>query len=158
MTSITSRVLFLCTGNYYRSRFAEHLFNHLVPDYGLPWQAFSRGLAIEMVDEHAGPISPFTLQGLAARGIPFGAPARGPIALSEQDLAAAHHIVALKQAEHRPLLSRTFPDWVERVEYWHVHDIDVALPEDALPQIEEAVQGLLNRLAIGIHPLNVLSL
>ena len=36
-------VLFLCTGNYYRSRFAEVLFNSLAGKMGLPWKASSRG-------------------------------------------------------------------------------------------------------------------
>jgi protein-tyrosine phosphatase len=69
------------------------------------------------------------------------------MALTEQDLNAAGHIVALKYAEHHPLISRNFPDWINRVEYWHVHDIDQAAPEEALPQIEMAVQALLARLA-----------
>jgi hypothetical protein len=38
-------VLFLCTGNYYRSRFAEALFNSVAGKMGLPWRASSRGLA-----------------------------------------------------------------------------------------------------------------
>lgn len=147
MTGVTSHVLFLCTGNYYRSRFAEHVFNHLAPTFGLPWQAFSRGLATDLVAEDAGPISPFTLQGLATRGITLDWQIRPPISLSEPDLASANHIVALKQTEHLPLLSRQFPSWAERVEYWHVDDIDIAAPADALPQIEAAVQDLLNRLA-----------
>ncbi len=40
-------VLFLCTGNYYRSRFAEILFNSVAGNMGLPWQASSKGLALE---------------------------------------------------------------------------------------------------------------
>ena len=40
-------VLFLCTGNYYRSRFAEILFNSVAEKMGLPWKASSRGLALE---------------------------------------------------------------------------------------------------------------
>jgi protein-tyrosine-phosphatase len=40
-------ILFLCTGNYYRSRFAEVLFNSVAGKMGLPWQAYSRGLALE---------------------------------------------------------------------------------------------------------------
>jgi protein-tyrosine phosphatase len=38
---------FLCTGNYYWSRFAEILFNSVAGKRGLPWQASSRGLALE---------------------------------------------------------------------------------------------------------------
>ena len=40
-------VLFLCTGNYYRSRFAEELFNHQAERADLDWIAQSRGLALE---------------------------------------------------------------------------------------------------------------
>ena len=38
-------LLFLCTGNYYRSRYAEELFNHRAAPAGLNWRAQSRGLA-----------------------------------------------------------------------------------------------------------------
>jgi protein-tyrosine phosphatase len=137
-------VLFLCTGNYYRSRFAEHLFNHHASDHKLPWQAFSRGLATHHVARSAGPISPYALEGLMSRGI-SGIQVRSPIPLSGQDLAGAHHIVALKYAEHHPLISQHFPDWTDRIEYWHVDDIDEISPEEALPQIEMAVLDLLKR-------------
>ncbi len=45
---MTHKLLFLCTGNYYRSRFAELLFNHLAAQVGLDWRADSRGVATEM--------------------------------------------------------------------------------------------------------------
>jgi translation initiation factor 1 len=35
-------VLFLCTGNYYRSRFAEVLFNSVARKMGLPWEVVAR--------------------------------------------------------------------------------------------------------------------
>ena len=94
MTANPSQLLFLCTGNYYRSRFAEHLFNHHAPDYRLPWRAFSRGLAIEWVGKDDGPISPATVKALKARGIALGKEIRPPMALTEPDLANASHIVA----------------------------------------------------------------
>ena len=147
MTATNSHVLFLCTGNYYRSRFAEHLFNHHAPAYQIPWRAFSRGLAIEILDHDAGPISSSTVAALSERGIPLGGEARLPIALAEHDLVVAQHIVALKHDEHKPLMNRKFPDWVSRVEYWHVHDIDFAPPTEAIPQIEQAVHDLLGRFA-----------
>jgi protein-tyrosine phosphatase len=55
-------LLFLCTGNYYRSRYAEELFNHGAGRAGLAWTAFSRGLAIERRAGNVGPLSPFALQ------------------------------------------------------------------------------------------------
>ena len=148
MSSQDSTILFLCTGNYYRSRFAEHLFNHIAPARKLPWRAFSRGLATHYVSSNAGPISPYALEGLRSRGV-TGVKIRSPIPLTEQDLVAAQHIVALKQTEHRPLMQQNFPDWIDRVEYWHVHDIDQASPNEALPEIDAAVQELLERLAVG---------
>jgi protein-tyrosine phosphatase len=42
-------VLFLCTANYYRSRFAEFYFNSIAAAAGLPWQAESRGLSLNVV-------------------------------------------------------------------------------------------------------------
>ena len=59
-------ILFVCSGNYYRSRFAEAVFNHEATRRNLPWRAFSRGLAIYLVD---GDISPFTEMELQRRGI-----------------------------------------------------------------------------------------
>ena len=32
------------------------------------------------------------------------------------------------------------------MEFWHVHDVDFASPEEALPQIEERVLELIGRL------------
>jgi protein-tyrosine-phosphatase len=50
-------ILFLCTGNYYRSRFAEVLFNSVADKMGLPWRAASRGLALERgVRVYASPL------------------------------------------------------------------------------------------------------
>lgn len=40
MTEPTNQVLFLCTGNYYRSRFAEALFNYRTTTELLAWSAF----------------------------------------------------------------------------------------------------------------------
>jgi protein-tyrosine-phosphatase len=54
MTTI-QRVLFLCTGNYYRSRYAEELFNHIARAEGLGWRAFSCGAAEQAFPENVGP-------------------------------------------------------------------------------------------------------
>lgn len=144
-----SIALFLCSGNYFRSRFAEIVFNHHAPGAGLNWRAESRGIAIDPASGNIGPISRFTLRGLAARGIPSPDPAREPLHLGEVDLRNASRVIALKEAEHRPMMGRRFPGWVERVEYWHVDDIDCAEPEDAMLEIERQVLALIAGLSAG---------
>jgi protein-tyrosine phosphatase len=139
-----NNILFLCSGNYYRSRFAEILFNHFAAQESLPWRADSRGLALS--PDNLGPISAHALFGLEKLGILVHAERRMPLALTENDLQVAHHIVAVKRAEHFPLVEKLFPAWTKRVEFWEIHDLDCALPDDALPQLEKKVRALLARL------------
>jgi protein-tyrosine phosphatase len=144
-----NQVLFLCTGNYYRSRFAEHLFNALAIREGLDWRAFSRGLAVERGIYNFGAVSRAAVQGLAARGIDVPASERGPQRVTAADFAAAGHIVALDEAEHRPLVEERFPQWAGAVEYWEIHDLDVTGPWAATAQMERRVQELLSDLREG---------
>ena len=141
------RVLFLCTGNYYRSRFAEELFNQLAAAAAIPWRADSRALAIERGHANVGPMSRHTHEALRERGISPTEPLRFPAALSETDLQAADLVIALKEAEHRPLVEERFLVHAERVQYWHVHDLDFATPQEALTQVEQHVRELVLRLA-----------
>src|SRR5207237_6225035 len=76
LDSTTSTVLFLCTGNYYRSRFAEHYFNALAAAAGLAWRAVSRGLRLN--PNNPGPISRQTVRWLGERGIVIADPSRFP--------------------------------------------------------------------------------
>jgi protein-tyrosine phosphatase len=142
----TKTVLFLCTGNYYRSRFAEILFNHHAERHHLNWRADSRGLALEFGIFNIGPISEYALAWLAEQGIGYEEHLRLPMRVSEADLARADLIVAVKEAEHRPLLQQRFRGWADRVEYWHIHDLDGATPQEALAGIEREVVALASRL------------
>ena len=137
--------LFLCTGNYYRSRYAEVLFNSVAGKMGLHWRASSRGLALERGVNNVGPMEAFTIKALEARGLraapEFG---RFPIQVTVEDFGAAHWIVALKEAEHLPLLNERFPGWAEKVEFWHVDD-----GPEVLDLIEREVMDLAARLIGG---------
>jgi protein-tyrosine phosphatase len=139
-----STVLFLCTGNFYRSRFAEIYFNWLAPRERLPWRADSRGLALDPTN--FGPLSIHTRRELRTLGIPLPDPLRDPQDAAVTDFEAARLIVALKEAEHRRLMQSRFPTWARRVEYWHVHDLDYAGPAQALPQVKRHVEELVARL------------
>jgi len=141
-----NKLLFLCTGNYYRSRFAELLFNALAPTHHLPWQAFSRGVALEKGVGNVGPMSPLAIQTLQALGITSEGFARYPMQVQEDDLQGAEIIIALQEAEHRPYLSARYPAWVDQVEYWHVRDCVPTPAYDPLQEIARAVQQLIARL------------
>jgi protein-tyrosine phosphatase len=141
---MTNRVLFLCSGNYYRSRFAEYLFNSLAESSGLAWGADSRGLCVGCAD-NIGPISRYAIERLHALGISINSP-RFPSQVEELDLAGSALVIALKEAEHRPMVARMFPTWENRVEYWHIDDLDCAEPEDALSALEDEIRSLVGRL------------
>jgi protein-tyrosine phosphatase len=139
------RVLFLCSGNYYRSRFAEIFFNWHAGREQLDWRAESRGLAVD--SRNPGPISCHTVAQLQQLGISTAACERFPIDATHEDFAQARLVVALKEAEHRQLIEAHFPDWATAVEYWHVHDLDFAPPPLAIPQLSKQVSRLLQRLS-----------
>jgi protein-tyrosine phosphatase len=143
----TRRVLFLCSGNYYRSRFAEVLFNHLASAQGLPYRADSAGLWRDCHTHNVGPISPHTIAGLAERGIPLPSVLRAPREVSKSDVLGAALTIALKETEHRPLVQSRFPELLDRVEFWEVDDVGDAPPSVALPLIERSVRALIERLA-----------
>ncbi|ABA23385.1 protein tyrosine phosphatase [Trichormus variabilis ATCC 29413] len=141
-----NKILFLCTGNYYRSRFAEHLFNQLATKQGLNWQADSRGLALERGVNNVGAISQYATEALAARLVNISDDERFPKPACEPDFQSATRVIALDEAEHRPLMNERFPQWVDAIEYWLVHDIDKTSATEALGQIEKHLLQLIEQL------------
>jgi protein-tyrosine phosphatase len=65
---------------------------------------------------------------------------------TEADFQSAGLVIAVKEAEHRPMMRERFPDWADRIEYWHIHDIDVSEPAAALGELEQHVHELIGRL------------
>ncbi len=146
MSRDVSTVLFLCSGNFYRSRFAEYLFNHLVNQTTLPYRAESAGLWPNCHTHNVGPISAATVEALRARGVEVPRAPRSPRDVTEADIRGAAVTIAMKEAEHRPVVVARFPSLLDRVEFWHVHDVDYATPNEAIPLIEDNVRALLGRI------------
>jgi protein-tyrosine phosphatase len=142
-----SRVLFLCTGNYYRSRYAEIFFNHHAVSQASPWRADSRGLMVDIFGIfNMGSIASQTRDRLTRLAITCPTIERSPLQLEEADLATATLVVALKEAEHRDMMRQRFPAWEDRIVYWHIHDLGDGPVEDALAGIDREVLTLLGRL------------
>lgn len=141
--------LFVCTGNYYRSRFAEHLFAHLVAKQGLSWATDSAGLGVDWAwKTNPGPISSVAVASLAQRGIPVTDP-RMPRSLTADDLEASARVVLLDEPEHRPMMQQQFPGWEdhERVTYWEVIDVPPSEAFHPMDAIDPLVRGLVAELA-----------
>lgn len=140
--------LFVCTGNYYRSRFAEYLFAQLVEQRQLNWRTDSAGLGVDWSWKiNPGPISKVTVTSLEHRGITVADP-RMPRILTTQDLESADRVILLDEPEHRPMMQEKFPDWEDhdRVTYWKVLDVppsETFHPMDAIdPLVRELVEEL----------------
>lgn len=145
LKALMKLLLFLCTGNYYRSRFAEIFFNWHARQRGLRWIAESRGLALTA--SNTGPMSCYTFERLEQLGISARDYQRLPLDATQYDFDIADHVVAVKETEHRPMLAARFPDTLSRVQFWEVHDLDGTTPEQAFPQLEVHVLALIERLA-----------
>ncbi|MYC94374.1 MAG: low molecular weight phosphatase family protein [Caldilineaceae bacterium SB0661_bin_32] len=142
---MTATVLFVCTGNYYRSRYAEHFFNEHARQRKLDWKASSRGLQPSL--ENLGCMSRHALDRLRKHGFGPRKPVRLPMDLQASDLMAAALTIAMNEIEHRPLMAARFPEWEECVRYWRMYDLDLADAESGLAAIENAVLALLDELS-----------
>ena len=141
------RVLFLCTGNYYRSRFAEILFNSLVAQTSRLIIATSRGVATELGIDNVGPLSSHVQQRLKHLNIHDDSASRLPMQVQEPDFQNADLIIALDEQEHRPMIQQRYPEWTNRIEYWNVPDLWAVTPDIALADIEKKVHELFARLS-----------
>lgn len=138
-------ILFLCSGNFYRSRFAEEFFNHLARQKGLPWVADSRGLIKSpWLLGNFGAISPYAVKELEKRAIPV-AEMRFPRCLAPGEADYFDLVVALDEDEHRPIIARDYPD-LQQVTYWDIKDLGDESSESALGRLAAKVETLVERL------------
>ncbi|MBV9107088.1 MAG: low molecular weight phosphatase family protein [Verrucomicrobia bacterium] len=139
------RVLFICTGNFYRSRFAEAVFNYHAERRQIPWAAFSRGLSVHLLEGH---LSTYTTEALQTRQIALRHTGAGRIQLSEEDLLKSNHSIAMDRSEHFRMMMNQFPTWADQIDYWDVSDIPLRSAIDALSEIELKVIQLLEKVSL----------
>lgn len=140
-------VLFLCTGNYYRSRMAEELFNFWAQNIDLEWRADSAGLREDMkASPNEGPISEHAVRMLTEAGFPIQSRQRSPRSVAEQELDRKDLVICLHRSEHEPMLEKRFPGYGSEILYWEVPDIQFLKAEQAFDIIRKEVQQLISIL------------
>lgn len=138
------QILFVCTGNYYRSRFAEALFNQKAREAHLDWRAVSRGLRL-VPSQHG--ISSLARQELYDRGVPQELCEGAPKALAKEDMEKSGYIVLMDEAEHRPMLEKQFPIRDDRkIHYWHIGESGKMNPAKACQAMSQNIEELLRTL------------
>jgi protein-tyrosine phosphatase len=141
----TIQILFLCTGNYYRSRFAEEIFNHLAAKESLPCRATSLGFSPHP-EINPGKISAFTLKALADRDIPPRSADRSPTAVESKDFLRFRFCIAMSEVEHQPMMQTMFPSFLPSVRFWQVEDLAWEASDSAIAKIESEVFKLINEI------------
>jgi protein-tyrosine phosphatase len=137
------KLLFLCSGNYYRSRFAEEYFNHLAESKGLKWKAYSKGLSQNMPSpNNPGPVSVHTIQALKNRNVSGKHLSRNPMPVVETDFLHYDKIIALSEIEHKPMLITRFNGHHAKVDYFEVGDLPLEEPEAAMTKLSILVEKL----------------
>lgn len=127
ITKPKKRVLFVCSGNYYRSRLAEILFNHEASTAGIAWEADSRGLLdtndLEGLSDHVVRyLRQAKLENLATDP-------RNPLAMDVEDFTGADLVVAMCEGEHRSMIEEKFASIAKamrtagKLRYWNVRDV-----------------------------------
>jgi len=137
------RLLFLCTGNYYRSRFAEEYWNAWAGRESLSWRADSRALSDPLGLGNPGTMSSDALAELARLGIEARGAGRSPRSMVGEEFALYARVIALDGDEHRPMVLRSFPAHVERIEYWDIGDVWKEEPLCAMGRLVQRLERLI---------------
>ena len=148
MGGLVKKILFLCTGNYYRSRYAEAYMKHLSSLLKLGVDCTSAGFEISKADKLSnmyGEISPFTKKRLVDQQI-FNLASEIRTELNNSLLLMSDKIIIIDKEEHTKYLCDYSAIKDMDVVYWNAKDIQDWAPKITLDLIEINCQNLASEI------------
>jgi protein-tyrosine phosphatase len=129
---------FVCTGNLYRSKYAEACFNYLcIKNNVTNKRAFSRGLRVQPTEQYEhGESFTFpvrlaipTYNRMVKRNIPICLIGATNQMLDNYDCASSEKIILMNKDEHMPWMKQKHSEYLDRVECLEIGDKNY-LPEN----------------------------
>lgn len=140
-------VLFLCTGNYYRSRLAHEYFNYCCSQQQLPYRADSRALSQDLENNsNVGNLANEVVQILTGLGIVCESQHRPPLSVTANDFATAELVFALDKDEHQSMVESDYLAVKDRIHYLNVGDVHIEPVYVAVPKLIKQVDHLISTL------------
>ena len=142
-------VLFLCTGNYFRSRFSELWFNHQIALKGRrdAIHAVSAGLNVRADSGNVGAMAVEAQIALQQRGVAVDPTQLAmPRQVSRDDVEQSDVVVAVDAEAHRPMVQELFPDLEAKIRFWSVKDLGEDEGTDPISLLQHQVDQLINAL------------
>lgn len=122
------KVLFVCTANIFRSRFAEEVFNSLAQSSNISAQAFSAGLKVG--EYHIRKIYRPAMDQLKYLNINPKRPDELSVHINDINLQGYDRFICMDENEHRPMVESSSLLQNIDFEYWNIIDE---------PKVESAV-------------------
>ena len=140
-------ILFVCTANIFRSRFAEEVFNFLAAEERIPAKAFSAGLKVG--EYHVKKIYRPALEQLTKFNIKPKRPNELSVHINEVQLSKYDQLICMDEADHKPMVLSNSKLNDINFEYWDIIDEPKVQSDISLPicfsKVKELVDGLKNK-------------
>ena len=139
------KVMFVCTGNYYRSIICENLWLYLLDRYEKDGEVCSSGLNPELASlwkKSFGDISPFAESSLNIMKVSIKRTnSLKPIRLF--DIETSNRVIFLNKKEHKPMVAKSkMPTSSNKYIFWENEDVDSQFPLETIFSIIDNVCDL----------------
>ena len=140
-----NRVLFVCTANIHRSRFAEEVFNHFSEKNNKGATAFSAGLRVG--DYNFRKIYHPALDNLEKFNILPKRAEELSVHIKNIDLDQFDRLICMDKNEHKPMIQSDSQLSAFKFEYWDITDMPKVDSNISLPKCYKQVEALWNQIS-----------